>query len=96
MSDFPPPSFGPPGGDPAPSPWEQVPEVPEEPDAEAAFGRGVTHAMAQRGQILAQHIHGAHHAIDLRPPGVRDDQNFQMRRHAGNRSRLKALGPTRE
>ena len=49
--------------------------------------------MAQRGQILAQHFQGAHHAIDLRLPGIGDDQDLQMRRHAGNRPRLQARRP---
>ena len=52
--------------------------------------------MAQRGQILAQHFQGAHHAIDLGPPGIGDDEDFQMRGHAGNGPRLQAPGPTRE
>ncbi len=48
----------------------------------------VAHGMAEARQILAQRLQGAHHAIHLRRPGVGDDQHFQMRRHAGERSRL--------
>ena len=46
---------------------------------EAALRRGIAHLMAQRGQVLAQDFERAHDAVDLRRPGIGDDQDAFMR-----------------
>ena len=51
--------------------------------------------MAQGGEVLGGDLDGAHHAIDLRRPGVGDDQDLQPRRHAGNGTRFQLFRPTR-
>ncbi len=57
--------------------------------------RDHAHGMTQRGQVFGQCLQGAHHAIDLRRPGIGDDQDIQMRRHAGNGPGNQALEPMR-
>ena len=70
--------------------------VGRKPDGEAPFRRRIADIVAQRGQVFAQHFQGAHHAIDLRAPGIGDDEDLQMRRDAGNGSRHQTPCPTRE
>ena len=41
------------------------------------FGRGVTNLMTHQVKLAPQHFEGAHDAVDLRGPGIGDDQNLQ-------------------
>ena len=63
---------------------------------EAALGRGIAHLVAQRRKIGAQRFQRPHHAIDLGPPRIGDDEDFQMRGHTGDWPRQKSPRSTRE
>jgi hypothetical protein len=60
-----------------------------------AQGRYIAHRVTENGEVLAQCLQGADHAIDLGRPGVGHDHDLQMGRRARYRSGLKASGSTR-
>lgn len=46
-------------------------------DAEAALRACITDLMAQSFEVSAQYFQRAHHTVDLRRPGVGDNEDFQ-------------------